>query len=229
MNLLAGILSITFILKGELVTGSLFIGIALVLDFLDGLFARLLHAQSPIGAELDSLADVVSFGVAPGFILWSMIRSPEIQPAGIGWDVIAYLSFLVPLFSALRLARFNIDAAQRSTFRGLPTPSTAIFIGSLPLIQLHGERFPILSDLVANPIALAFISLFFSFMMVAPVNLLSLKFTDLSWKANWNRYMLFAFAVVMILLYRVVAFPFIILFYILLSLCTIPQRSRTRS
>lgn len=229
MNLLAGILSILFILSGDPVTGSLFIGIALVLDFLDGMFARLLDAQSPIGAELDSLADVVSFGVAPGFILWSVMRSPEMQPAGIDRDVIAYLSFVVPLFAAIRLARFNVDVTQRSTFSGLPTPATAIFIGSLPLIRLDAERFPILSDLVADPIILAAIALFLSFMMVAPVNLLSLKFTVLSWKANWNRYVLFAFAVVMIVLYHVGAFPVIVLFYILLSLCTIPQHGRTRS
>ena len=140
-NLVSGCLSILFLTHNMPVKAAIMIFVAGLFDFLDGFAARLLHAHSPIGADLDSLSDVVSFGVAPGFIMyWLMSRSfdlPQWCIAGI--NVLPCLAFLLPVFSAIRLAKFNIDSTQKTTFRGIPAPGMAIFIASLPLAlsQVH--------------------------------------------------------------------------------------------
>src|SRR6266542_1485884 len=142
INLLAGCISICLTFQDKILFASLFIFIAGVLDFLDGVAARLLHAYSDIGKMLDSLADVISFGVAPSVILFRLLNI-SIHPAISGFelnatDIVEYivpsLAFLVAVFSAIRLAKFTIDDRQTSSFIGLPTPANAFFIASLPLI-----------------------------------------------------------------------------------------------
>ncbi len=224
MNLLSGILAILFILRDELVLGSLCITIALVLDFLDGFLARLLHAQSPIGEQLDSLSDLVSFGIAPGYILWSLMRSTYLQEGVSISDLLPYAAFLVPVFSALRLAKFTIDTSQKYTFHGLPTPASAIFIGAIPLLLVSENTPPLLQQIFSSPIALLITAVVISFLMVAPVDMLSLKFKDFSWKSNWSRYLLLLLAVLLVILLGFASFPVIILCYVLLSVIFLPQR-----
>jgi CDP-diacylglycerol--serine O-phosphatidyltransferase len=218
LNLVSGVIACVFIFKPDLITASVFIGMALFFDFLDGALARLLKVQSPLGEQLDSLADVVSFGVAPGLILWSQLNAtPVAGYPGIA-SFLPYFSILIPVFSALRLARFNIEASQKYTFRGLPTPASAIFIASLPLISIIPGKYPVLEQLVTNPLVLFVIIIAFSFLMVSPFHLLSLKFFDFSWKSNWHRYILLLISLVLIIFFHFTAFPFIILAYILISI-----------
>ena len=223
MNLLSGTLAILFILRDELVLGSLCITVALVLDFLDGFFARLLHAQTPIGEQLDSLADLVSFGLAPGYILWSLMRMNFLQEGISFSDLIPYTAFLIPVFSAIRLARFTIDSSQKYTFRGLPTPASAIFIGAIPLLLAEDNTSTVLQTIFSSPHALLIIAILISLLMVAPVSMLSLKFRDFSWKSNWLRYLLLITAILLIFFLGFAAFPVIILCYVLLSFFFLPQ------
>lgn len=224
MNLLSGILAILFILRDELVLGSLCITVALVLDFLDGFLARLLLAQTPIGEQLDSLSDLVSFGVAPGYILWSLMRGAYLEEGITFSSLLPYLAFLVPVFSAIRLAVFTIDPSQKYTFRGLPTPASAIFIGSIPLL-LAGRTTPaLLVNIFSSPTLLLIMAIAISFLMVAPVHMISLKFRNFSWKSNWLRYLLLLVAILLIILLGFAAFPLIILCYVVLSVFFLPQR-----
>ena len=134
-NLVSGCLSILFVACGMPVKAAIMIFVAGLFDFFDGFAARLLHAHSPIGADLDSLADVVSSGVAPGFIMyWLMLHAFDLPSVTLfGVYVLPCLAFLLPVFSAIRLAKFNVDDTQKTSFRGLPAPGMAIFIASLPL------------------------------------------------------------------------------------------------
>lgn len=140
LNLLSGTLGIYFVSNDMLLLGALSVFTAAIFDFFDGLVARLLSAQSAVGKELDSLADLVSFGVLPGFILFAFIQMSQgayyLTFQELPWRVFALscLAFLLPLSAALRLARFNVDTEQQHYFKGLPTPAMAILISSIPLI-----------------------------------------------------------------------------------------------
>ncbi|TND01791.1 MAG: phosphatidylserine synthase [Bacteroidetes bacterium] len=137
-NLFCGCLGIVFAFQGDLVWTAYLVGIAAVLDFLDGFVARLLKSHSPIGKELDSLADMVTFGVLPGIVAYRMIqlciaRTGVEYPEGV-FAYLPFIAFLIPLFSGLRLAKFNVDTRQSDSFIGVPTPANAILICSIPLI-----------------------------------------------------------------------------------------------
>ncbi|NOX85322.1 MAG: CDP-diacylglycerol--serine O-phosphatidyltransferase, partial [Chlorobi bacterium] len=133
LNLLSGVISIYFGFTGDLKLSALMIFVAAVFDFLDGLMARLLNAKSDIGLQLDSLADVVSFGVAPAFVLFQTIRLVNGESGEESLNYLAFTAFLIPLFAALRLAKFNIDENQATTFSGMPTPAVALYFASLPI------------------------------------------------------------------------------------------------
>lgn len=216
-NLVSGCLSILFLTQNMPVKAALMIFVAGLFDFLDGFFARLLHAHSPIGADLDSLSDVVSFGVAPGFIMYWLMRHTHDLPALtlFNINILPCLAFLLPVFSAIRLARFNIDDTQKTTFRGLPTPGMAIFIASLPLAlgQIHH-----LKDGALGYWACLGIALIFSFMMVSHLRFFSFKMKSVKWKGNEVRWIFLLVALVCFVIFRWVALPFVMLLYILLSI-----------
>ena len=216
-NLVSGCLSILFVTQNMPVKAALMIFVAGLFDFLDGFFARLLHAHSPIGADLDSLSDVVSFGVAPGFIMYLLMRHTHDLPALtlFNINILPCLAFLLPVFSAIRLARFNIDDTQKTTFRGLPTPGMAIFIASLPLAlgQIHH-----LKDGALGYWACLGIALIFSFMMVSHLRFFSFKMKSVKWKGNEVRWIFLLVALVSFVIFRWVALPFVMLLYILLSI-----------
>ena len=216
-NLVSGCLSILFLTSNMPVKAALMIFVAGLFDFLDGFAARLLHAHSPIGADLDSLSDVVSFGVAPGFIMyWLMIHATDV-PGFALFDiaVLPYLAFMLPVFSAIRLARFNIDETQTTTFRGIPAPGMAIFIASLPLAlgQVHH-----LKDGVLDYWACLGFTIIFSFMMVSRLRFFSFKMKSATWKDNKVRWIFLIIAVVGFTFFRFLALPFVMILYVLMSI-----------
>ena len=216
-NLISGCLSIMFIAMNMPVKAAIMIFVAGLFDFLDGFAARLLHAHSPIGADLDSLSDVVSSGVAPGFIMcWLMSRSFDLPSVTLfGINLLPCLAFLLPMFSAIRLAKFNVDDTQTTTFRGIPAPGMAIFIASLPLALSQVGH---LSDGALGYWACLGITLVFSFMMVCNLRFFSFKMKSLAWKGNEVRWIFLIIAVVGFALFRWLALPFIMMAYVLMSI-----------
>lgn len=203
-------------LKGNLETAAIFIIIAALFDFFDGFAARLLKVSSPIGKELDSLSDVVSFGVAPGMIIYAwLVRCTEgISPLHLGtaYEFLPFIALLVPALSAVRLARFNIDENQATSFLGLPTPANAMFLGFLPLAA---ERLVFLN----NFWIVWLLTIVFSLLLVSRIWMLSLKFKDFKWKGmNIARYVLLILGLVLIPIFHWGAFPIIIMAYIIISL-----------
>ena len=217
-NLVSGCMSILFIAYGMPVKAAIMIFVAGLFDFLDGFSARLLKAHSPIGADLDSLADVVSSGVAPGFIMyWPMLRAADLpHVVWLDINVLPCLAFLLPVFSAIRLAKFNIDDTQKTSFWGLPAPGMAIFIASLPLAL---SQLGHLTDGVLGYWACLGITLIFSFMMVSRLRFFSFKMKSAKWKGNEIRWIFLVVAVASVAVFRLVALPFVMVGYILLSIC----------
>ena len=168
LNLFAGLLSIYYGMIDELQFAGMMIFVAAVFDFFDGFAARLLNAKSEIGIQLDSLADMVSFGVAPAFILFHTIEF-SIELTGIStWEYLPFTAFIIPLFAALRLAKFNIDEEQQTSFIGMPTPAVAILLASFPIIIMVclADNKGLYYDIVTNPYFLAGVAIISSFLMV---------------------------------------------------------------
>lgn len=210
-NLLCGCLGILAVLQdGDLKRGGLFIGIALILDFFDGFVARLLKESSELGKQLDSLADVVSFGVLPGFILWAFISDSGYLPQNA-----QYLALLIPVFSALRLAKFNIDTRQSMSFIGVPTPANGMVIAVFPYLA---QSRPEIADILLNSWFLPVYILIFSYLLVAEIPLPALKFRNYSWKDNRFTYTLILVSVILLAALKLTAVPLIIFGYIFYSI-----------
>jgi CDP-diacylglycerol---serine O-phosphatidyltransferase len=209
LNLLFGCVAIVYIFQNRLPDASWMIVYAAIADFFDGMAARLLKVHSPIGKELDSLADVVSFGVAPGMMLFQLI----------GTHPFNWIGLLIPVFAALRLAKFNIDTRQTFYFIGLPTPANALFIASFPLIIRHDAYWQsvYLSNISFTIWFFAGITLVCSAIMVSPVKLFSLKIKDTSWNANKTRYFFLLLSLGCFLVLGYTAVPIIMVLYVLLS------------
>ncbi|MGK2863535.1 MAG: CDP-diacylglycerol--serine O-phosphatidyltransferase [Chitinophagaceae bacterium] len=237
LNLVSGCIAIVFILQTgqaivyvegdgftswelpeKIVIGSLFIFGAALVDFLDGFVARLFNASSEMGKQLDSLADVVSFGVAPGLILYQLLRiSFASETDGLDVSVAALLpAFLIPCAGAWRLAKFNIDNTQQYSFKGVPIPAAGITIASLPLI-IHYQQFN-LQDFVFNKWLLYSIIVILAWLMVSNVPLMSLKFKDRSLKNNMPKLILGGLAVLSIIVFKWVSVPIIFIAYVIVSL-----------
>ena len=214
LNLFSGCVGIVFAFQGELVIAGYAILAAAILDFFDGMAARLLKAYSEIGKELDSLADVVSFGVLPSVIIYQLfLQSPQVGNIS---QYLNFSAFLIAIFSALRLAKFNIDERQAENFIGLPTPANALLIASLPMILAQGNWF--FSAYILNPFFLFIFSLGMSILLVTEIPLISLKFKNLKINDNLFRYILVVSGIVLILIFKFAAVPLIVFIYILLSL-----------
>ncbi|HNR15248.1 MAG TPA: CDP-alcohol phosphatidyltransferase family protein [Chitinophagaceae bacterium] len=198
---------------------TLFIGIAAVVDFLDGFVARLFNATSEMGKQLDSLADVVSFGVAPSMIIYQFLRLSFAQEEG-GLDV-SFLwllpAFVLPCAAAWRLARFNLDNSQSYSFKGMPVPAVGLFVASLPLIYWNVNEAWVFS-LLLNKWFLYAMVFVLSYMMVSTLPLMAMKFKDYSIKHNIPRYLLIIIAVLSIVLLKWLAVPVMVVAYVLLSL-----------
>lgn len=216
LNLFAGCLALYNAFRGELEYAAYLVAIAAIFDFLDGMLARLLKAYSEIGKQLDSLADMVSFGVVPGTILFSLLSQSEASVFGIPAYILPFLGFTVTVFSALRLAKFNIDTRQAESFIGVPTPACTLFIASLPLI-LATSGF-LYDDIILDPYFLLAVTFIFSYLLVAELPLFALKFKNLTWKDNATRFIFLGISVILLALVKFAAIPLIIVLYILLSI-----------
>ena len=198
---------------------SLYIGLAAVVDFLDGFIARLFKASSEMGKQLDSLADLVSFGVAPGLIIYQFLRLSFAQEEG-GIDIsILWLipAMILPCAAAYRLARFNLDNSQSFSFKGLPVPAVGILIASLPLIYWNiNEQWVI--NLLLNKWFLYGLVLLLSYLMVSNISLMSFKFKNFGIKDNAPKYLLVIISIISIVVLKWLAIPAIILAYVLVSL-----------
>jgi CDP-diacylglycerol--serine O-phosphatidyltransferase len=228
LNLTAGFFAVVSATSGNLVTASWLILAAMIFDFLDGFSARLLKAYSEIGRELDSLADVVSFGVAPGLIIYRLLFE-SLSPSGAtifsdneGLNVMLILIFpvLMPVCAALRLAIFNIDKTQTTTFKGLPTPANALAVISVVLSGYYSQS-SFLGSLTSSPLFLIVFTVILSLLMVSRIPLFSLKFSDLKIRGNEGKYILAGLVLVSFALFGIKAAPLIIPFYILTSMISL--------
>lgn len=206
-NLLCGCLGIMAVLvDGDLKRGGILIAIALILDFFDGFAARLFNEASELGKQLDSLADVVSFGVLPGFILFKLMGDSGFFP-----EYVEYSAFAIPLFSALRLAKFNIDTRQAYGFIGLPTPANAVAIGIFPFLM---EESTLISGLISNSWFLVIYIGLFSYLLISELPLPALKFKSYGWAENKFAYLFLGLSILLLLFLKMMAVPLIIYGYI---------------
>ena len=209
-NLISGCIATWFAFESDFTMALLFIVIGAVFDFFDGMTARLLHVSSPIGKELDSLADDITFGFAPSAIVFSYLCSFHIH-----LPFIPFLAFIMAAFSALRLAKFNLDERQALGFIGLPTPANALFWGSLVLgLQEYNISFEGMEWAVV-------IGTFIScYLLIAEIPMFALKFKTWGWKGNEIKYIFILSCIPLLLLLRVIGFAAIIAWYVILSVAT---------
>ncbi len=216
LNLFSGCIACVMAFEARYDLALLFIILSAVFDFFDGLLARALDAHSIIGKDLDSLADDVSFGVAPSIVVFSLFREMH-YPAGIEFlaPYMPYAAFLISIFSALRLAKFNNDTRQTSSFIGLPVPANALFWGSLVV----GAHSWLVSE-SCHPLYLLALVCVFSWLLVSEIPMFSLKFKNLSWKDNKTSFIFLIVCIPLLAILQISAFAAIIVWYILLSVFT---------
>ncbi|MCC8426679.1 phosphatidylcholine/phosphatidylserine synthase [Mucilaginibacter sp. UR6-11] len=211
-NLFSGCVGIVFAFKDDLITAAYALFLAAIFDFFDGFAARVLKSFSGIGKDLDSLADVVSFGFLPSAILYELfLKSPQIEKIG---PYLCFIAFAIAVFSALRLAKFNTDTRQADIFIGLPTPANGVLIASLPFII---DQYPALNVYILNQYTLSALVVVMSALLVAELPLMSLKFKNRD-PRNLYRYLLLLFAAILILFFKFAAVPAVIFIYISLSI-----------
>ena len=213
LNLFSGCIAGVMAFESRYELALLFIIISAVFDFFDGLAARALDAHSPIGKDLDSLADDISFGVAPSLIVFSLFKEmpyPAYLEGTATW--LPYSAFLISVFSALRLAKFNNDTRQTTSFIGLPVPANALFWASL-VAGYH----PILTGGCVHPLCLLALVVLFSWLQVSEISMFSLKFKNLSWKDNKVSFLFLLFCVIFLITLQIRGFATCIVWYILLS------------
>lgn len=208
-NLISGCVGVVAAFEGNFILVPYMVWLAAIFDFFDGFAARMLKVSSPIGKELDSLADMVTFGFLPAALIFQMLRQENLAP----W--VPYLAFLIAVFSALRLAKFNVDTRQSTSFIGLPTPANALFLSSFPIILLYSDL-PL--DFIQTPWFLLSCTFIFSYLLVAELPLFALKFDSFRWANNKIKYIFLLTSVLLIILLKFVAIPLIIILYIILSL-----------
>jgi CDP-diacylglycerol--serine O-phosphatidyltransferase len=215
-NLLCGSLGILSMLSNgeniEIFRGiepAYFVWVACIFDFFDGFAARWLKVSSPIGKELDSLADVISFGFLPAVFMFKYIEQAVSNERGLIY--LPYVGLLIVVFSALRLAIFNVDETQKDSFRGVPTPANTLFITGLPFLSS-------ILPFIGNYWVLTAITIVFSLLLISRFELFALKFKNFKWADNQLRFTFLLLAVLLLAIFQFAALPIIIILYILLSL-----------
>lgn len=210
----------SFNVPEKIAIGALFLFAAALVDFLDGFVARMFSCNSEMGRQLDSLADVVSFGVAPGVIIYQLLRMSYLREEN-GLDVSMILltpAFIYSCAAAYRLAKFNIDQTQNYGFKGMPTPAAGLLIASLPLILHFGNGFININSLIINKWVLYSLVIVLSWLMVSNLPLMALKFKDYTIKNNVNKIILIGITVVAAVFLKWLAVPVVFIAYIILSL-----------
>jgi len=224
LNVLSGCIATVFAVLNHLEWAALFVFIGIFFDFFDGLAARVLNVQSEIGIQLDSLADVITSGLVPGIVMFQLLSMAERGGWNLGFighdaeiTLLPFVGFAITLASAYRLAKFNVDENQVSSFVGLPTPANALLILSLPMILLYHNN-EVLNNIILNPWFLVILTVLSSYLLNSPIKLFALKFKNTSFKDNGIRYLFIIGSLVLLLTLRFLAIPVIILFYVLASL-----------
>ncbi|RZK46588.1 MAG: CDP-diacylglycerol--serine O-phosphatidyltransferase [Pedobacter sp.] len=206
-NLFSGCIGVVAAFNGELELAAYFVLLSGLFDFFDGMVARLLNVKSEIGKQLDSLADMVSFGFLPGVVMFQLLKTSDYSSA-----YLPYLGFIITVFSALRLAKFNIDERQTEDFIGLNTPMNTLFIVSLPFIA---HDYP---EIIGSSIVLISIVAITSYLLISEIKIFSFKLSDTSWAKNKFKYSFLIASLVLIAFLKFVAIPFILILYISFSI-----------
>ncbi len=226
LNILSGSIASLLAIEGYLFPAALLIILAAVFDFMDGLFARLLGAYSDMGKELDSLADMLSFGFAPATIAFSYLRFAVLGDTGAAFVpedltyaqiTILLSAFIISIFSGLRLAKFNVDTRQTTSFIGVPTPANAMFWASLPII-LHFGDYPMIESILANQWLIMGAIIITSLLLVSEIPMFALKVKSLKWQENQIRYIFLITLVILAISLKWLVIPLILFVYILFSL-----------
>ncbi len=227
LGLISGCISISYATKDDLSLAGIFILLAAVLDFIDGWLARVLKSVSDIGKQLDSLADVISFGVAPAFIIYRLMlfalvkSSPEsdfnIVAPGFLMNLVLVSSFLVTVFAALRLARFNTETGNNSYFKGLPTPAAAMLIAGIGFLISEEKEVAFLGPLLLKIWFLEFIVVTVCLLMISRISMFSLKFKNYRFSDNIMRYLFLLTAAIILIIFRLSGIIIVMLLYILVS------------
>ncbi|HIP35992.1 MAG TPA: CDP-diacylglycerol--serine O-phosphatidyltransferase [Crocinitomix sp.] len=242
-NLVGGILAIVLTLTGGIEYAPWCIFVSAIFDFLDGFVARLLKVQNELGKQLDSLADMVTFGVAPGIMMLTMIHInfqknsivsfvngnllrtiskdySQVQP----WqEYLMYIALLIPIFALFRLAKFNLDTRQTSSFIGLPTPAMTLFFAVIPLLVINGYESEVdwkikMASFLINPLFLIISTIILSVLMVTELPLFALKFKGFKWEDNKIRYVFLTIGLILFATLLFWSIPIIIILYLILSL-----------
>jgi CDP-diacylglycerol--serine O-phosphatidyltransferase len=223
LNLLAGLLALIHAFNGNYNEAFSLVCLGIFFDYWDGFFARIWKVQSPIGLQLDSLADMVTSGVVPGLVMYKMLADIQENQSQYNltedtyyMGVVPYLGFLITLASCYRLAKFNIDTRQTDSFIGLPTPANALLIMSIPMIQFHSE-FEWLVDFLSNPYVLVVITVLSSYLLNAEIPLFSLKVKSFSWEKYKMQVVFMIISIILIAFLEFIAIPIIIILYVILS------------
>jgi CDP-diacylglycerol--serine O-phosphatidyltransferase len=223
LNLLAGLLALIHAFNGNYNEAFSLVCLGIFFDYWDGFFARIWKVQSPIGLQLDSLADMVTSGVVPGLVMYKMLADIQENQSQYNltedtyyMGVVPYLGFLITLASCYRLAKFNVDSRQTESFIGLPTPANALLIMSIPMIQFHSE-FEWLVDFLSNPYVLVGVTVLSSYLLNAEIPLFSLKVKSFSWEKYKIQVVFLIISLILIVLLEFIAIPIIILLYVMLS------------
>ena len=224
LNLLTGCISIVLAFEGYLLLASYLVFLSAIFDFFDGMSARLLGMYSELGKQLDSLADMISFGLVPAVLIFNVLKNNYLTH-NISFNLseftflellLIFSPFIIAIFSGLRLAKFNIDKRQSNSFIGLPTPANAIFFASLIITSYtYPESF--VHSIISNNLILLGLIMFFSFMLIAEFPMFSLKFKKIKFSENKIRYFFIGVSVILLISLHTIAVPIIILFYIILS------------
>lgn len=224
LNLFCGCIAVVFAVMNRLELAAIFVFLGIFFDFFDGFAARILNVTSEIGVQLDSLADMVTSGVVPGIVMFQLLNMAQKD----GWNLdlfgmhtevglLPLFGFFITLASAYRLANFNVDENQVSSFRGLPTPANALLILSLPLILLYQNN-EVLSELILNQWFLIGLTVVSVFLLNSTIELFALKFKGTSFKENGTKFLFLIGSLVLLLTLKFMAIPVIIIFYIFTSL-----------
>jgi len=209
-NLICGCTALYLSFQGELVFTAYLIGLATIFDFMDGAAARLLNISNPIGKQLDSLSDMVSFGLVPGSVVFHLLEESTLSQ-------FSFIALLIPVFSAFRLAKFNIDENQNENFIGLPTPANCLVFVSIPLITTFNSESTI-AYLFEIPEILLIITILMSLALVSKINMFSLKFKNLKFQDNKFKFLLITISIILLTCLEFLAIPIIILLYLIISI-----------
>ena len=213
LNLFCGCIALIFVAHRQFEMAFFFVSLGIFLDFFDGFFARLFNVSSPLGLQLDSLADMVTSGVAPGFTMYALLVFTQNENT---FKYLPFIGFVITLGACYRLAKFNIDTRQSDSFIGLPTPANALFIMSLPLIT-HTSEIKLVQEALSNEWILIGITLLSTYVMNAEIPLFSLKIKNFSVAKYKLQISFLGASILMLIFLQIVAVPLIIVLYVLLS------------